>query len=280
MVKTAENRKSANPVTQLTEITTIFLKSGDITHRISNEMPAPLTISGCVGENIQNTILSLPSRLPGGIIRINERSTWHKMDMTLVQQFPYFGLFLLLVLGAVGFPFPEDAVLILCGFMIHNAVVQPMPALVIVGFGMLTTDFFLYYVGRKYGRKIVSHKRFRRVISSRRLVRLKRLFEKWGVFVIFLGRHLVGLRSQIFLVAGVLKMPRIKFVLADAVSSAVTMTIMVGAGYWGGNTLEKIRYNMEDAGYALLILIFLIIVALVIWRMATQKIGEEAESGK
>jgi|WetSurMetagenome_2_1015567.scaffolds.fasta_scaffold00162_21 membrane protein DedA with SNARE-associated domain len=201
------------------------------------------------------------------------------MENIFVQQFPYLGLFVLLALGAVGFPFPEDAVLILCGIMIHTAAVQAAPALLVVSVGMLTTDYFLYHIGRKYGRKIVSHKRFRKIISPRRLVRLKRLFEKWGIFVIFLGRHLVGLRSQIFLVAGVLKMPRIKFVLADAGSSMITMSIMVGAGYWGGSTFEKLINNMEGAGYALLILILLALVALLIWRLASQKIGKEADPG-
>jgi membrane protein DedA with SNARE-associated domain len=202
------------------------------------------------------------------------------MDIVIVQQFPYFGLFLLLVLGAVGFPFPEDAVLILCGFMIHTDVVQPLPALIVVGIGILTTDFFLYHVGRKFGRKIVSHKRFRKIISSRRLVRLKRLFEKWGVLVIFLGRHLVGLRSQIFLAAGALKMPRIKFLLADAGSSLITMSIMIGAGYWGGSTFEKIRKNMEDAGYAIFVLLLIAIVALLIWWLAYHRIAEDVEPGK
>jgi membrane protein DedA with SNARE-associated domain len=202
------------------------------------------------------------------------------MDFSILQQFPYLGLFVLLALGAVGFPFPEDVVLILCGIMIHSAAVDAAPALVVVFIGILTTDFFLYHVGRKYGRKIVSHRRFRKVISARRLVRLKKLFAKWGVFVIFLGRHVMGLRSQIFLVAGVLKMPRIRFVLADAVSSAVTMSIMVGAGYWGGSTFEKIINNMEDAGFALMMLLVLALAAALLWRVAAQKIGHEAGNGK
>jgi membrane protein DedA with SNARE-associated domain len=201
------------------------------------------------------------------------------MDMFIVQQFPYFGLFLLLMLGAIGFPFPEDAVLILCGFLIHNNVVQAAPALVVVACGMLVADFFLYHIGRKYGRKVVSHKRFRKILSARRLVRLKKKFDKWGALVIFLGRHLVGLRSQIFLVAGVLKMPKLKFVLTDAVSSVVTMSIMVSAGYWGGNTCERIMHDMEDAGSALLILVLISIVALLIWRLAVYRIGRDSEQG-
>jgi membrane protein DedA with SNARE-associated domain len=200
------------------------------------------------------------------------------MEITIVQHFPYFGLFILLVLGALGFPFPEDAVLILCGFMIHNDTLQPVLALLVVSFGMITTDYFLYHIGRKYGRKVVTHKRFRRIISGRRLARLKKTFDKWGVLVIFLGRHLVGLRSQIFLTAGVLRMPRLKFVLADAFSSLFTMAIMVGAGYWGGNTLEMIKKNMEEAIYALIVLILIAVLAILIWRLAVSRIGEDAGS--
>jgi membrane protein DedA with SNARE-associated domain len=199
------------------------------------------------------------------------------MDPTIIHQFPYVGLFVLLVLGVIGFPFPEDAILILCGFLIASGVVKPTPALIVVASGMLMTDYFLYYVGRKYGRKVVAHRRFRKIISARREVRLEKIFRRWGVLAILLGRHLVGLRSQIFLVAGILRMPRARFVLADAASSIVTMTIMVGAGYWGGNTLDLIKKDMKEAQYALLILIAIIAVALLIWRIAVGKLRSDED---
>lgn len=199
------------------------------------------------------------------------------MDPTIIHQFPYVGLFVLLVLGVIGFPFPEDAILILCGFLIASGVVKPAPALIVVASGMLMTDYFLYYVGRKYGRKVVAHRRFRKIISARREVSLEKIFRRWGVLAILLGRHLVGLRSQIFLVAGILRMPRARFVLADAASSIVTMTIMVGAGYWGGSTLDLIKKDMEEAQYALLILIAIIAVALLIWRIAVGKLRNDED---
>ena len=199
------------------------------------------------------------------------------MDPTIIHQFPYVGLFVLLVLGVIGFPFPEDAILILCGFLIASGVVKPAPAVIVVASGMLMTDYFLYYVGRKYGRKVVAHRRFRKIISARREVRLEKIFRRWGVLAILLGRHLVGLRSQIFLVAGILRMPRAQFVFADAASSIVTMTIMVGAGYWGGSTLDLIKKDMEEAQYALIILIAIIAVALLIWRIAVGKLRSDED---
>lgn len=164
---------------------------------------------------------------------------------TLVEHFPYIGIFLLLVLGDMGLPFPEDATLILSGFLIVQKVTKPLTTLLVVYSGLLLTDFSLYWVGKKYGRRVVEHKRFRRIISSDRLLRLEEKFKKWGIFVIFIGRHFLVVRSQIFLVAGVMKMPALKFLMADAASAILTITLMVGIGYLGGNSIQVLQKDVK-----------------------------------
>ncbi len=173
-----------------------------------------------------------------------------------IEHFPYIGLFLLLLLGGVGLPIPEDTTLILCGFLISSLVIKPIPAVLTVYAGLLLSDLSLHFFGRKYGRQIVSHKRFRKWISPERLSLLEGKFNRRGVLIILLGRHLVGLRAQIFLVSGVLRMPTLKFLLADGISSVFTMGIMVGAGYLGGNSLRILRRDvtrLEHVGILLLI---------------------------
>src|SRR4030066_632030 len=88
---------------------------------------------------------------------------------TFINHFPYLGIFLLLILGEIGFPFPEDATLILGGFLTAHGVIKPLPAFSVLYLGLLITDFSLYLVGKKYGRSVVEHKRFRKIISSDRL---------------------------------------------------------------------------------------------------------------
>jgi membrane protein DedA with SNARE-associated domain len=179
----------------------------------------------------------------------------------LIEHFPYMGLFLLLILGGIGLPFPEDTTLILCGFLIATQVIKPIPALLVVYAGLLITDFSLYFVGKKYGRKIVTHKRFRKIVSPERLAALEDKFNKKGILVILIGRHLVGLRAQIFLAAGVMRMSALKFIMADAISAILTMAIMVGAGYIGGNNLEIIKRDItryEHIGILLVIILLTI----------------------
>ena len=179
----------------------------------------------------------------------------------LVDQFPYSGLFILLTLGAFGFPFPEDATLILCGFLIATHVVIAVPALLVVYTGLLLADLILFYFGRKYGGMIVTHKMFRKIISAKKLAHLKSKFDKWGVLFIILGRHIIVLRAQLLITAGVMRMSVAKFLITDAITIPVTMVIMIGMGYMGGNSLQIIKRDItriEHWGILLIIILFAI----------------------
>jgi membrane protein DedA with SNARE-associated domain len=168
------------------------------------------------------------------------------MDQTtsLIQPSPYMGIFLLLILGTLGLPFPEDTTLILSGFLMAQDIIQSLPALFIIYPTLLMTDFLLYWIGKRYGRRVVEHKIFHRILSLNRLLTLEGKFQKWGIWVVFFGRHLLGVRAQIFLAAGVMRMPARKFLLADALSALITMAIMIGIGYLGGSRIQIFREDL------------------------------------
>ncbi len=178
---------------------------------------------------------------------------------TLVEHFPYIGIFILLILGGIGLPFPEDATLILSGFLMSQKVTKPLPTLMVVYSGLLLTDFSLYWVGKKYGRKVIEHKRFRQILSAEKLLTLEEKFKKWGIYVVLVGRHFLGIRAQIFLAAGVMRMSTLKFIMADAASAILTMTLMVGIGFLGGNSLQVLQKDVkriEHIGILILAILF------------------------
>lgn len=181
---------------------------------------------------------------------------------THIENFPYLGMFVLLILGGVGLPFPEDATLIMCGLLISTQVVRPIPALLTVYAGLLIADLTLHFIGRKYGRQIVTHRRFRKIISPERLSYLEEKFNQRGVLFILMGRHFFGLRAQIFLVSGVMRMPSLKFLLADGFSSIFTIALMVGAGYLGGNSLGVLKRDLSRIEH---IGILLLVTALIVY---------------
>lgn len=152
-------------------------------------------------------------------------------SLSFIQQFHYVGLFALLILGGVGFPFPEDITFILTGILLSNDVIEPIPAFLTVYSGLLIADLILYSAGRKYGRKVAMLKPFRRMLTPERFMRLEYKFATRGTSYILFGRHLAGLRAQLFLVAGVMRMPVLKFLTADAFSAIFSVLIWGGAGY-------------------------------------------------
>jgi len=185
---------------------------------------------------------------------------------SFINHFPYFGLFILLILGGIGFPFPEDATLLLSGFLMAQAVIQPFPAFWVVYSGLLITDFFLYSAGRKYGRRLVEHRRFQRILSPDQISKLEEKFKKWGTYVIFFGRHILGFRAQIFLVAGVMRMPAVKFLIADAISALITIGLWGGIGYLGGNSIQILKNDIKRIEHiAIVFLMILLVTGIFFW---------------
>ncbi len=185
---------------------------------------------------------------------------------SLVAQFPYPGLLLLLILGEMGLPFPEDTTLILAGFLVSQGVTRLVPTLLVVYVGLLITDFSLYLVGRKYGRKVFEHKKLRKILTPDRLSWLEQKFERRGVWVILVGRHVLGIRSQLFLTAGISRMSSIKFIFADAFSSIFTIAIMVGIGYFGGNSIEALKKDVSRIEHYAILAFILLLCAWFVFR--------------
>ncbi|MBI4765156.1 MAG: DedA family protein [Deltaproteobacteria bacterium] len=189
-----------------------------------------------------------------------------------IEHFPYLGLFLLLLFGGVGLPFPEDATLILCGFLISTQIVKPIPALIIVYAGLLIADLTLHFIGKKYGRQVVTHRRFHKLISPERLSFLEDKFNRRGILIILLGRHVAGLRAQLFLVSGIMEMPTLKFLMTDAVSSLLTMALMIGAGYWGGNSLKFLKQGLVRIEHIAILVVIIFILFYSIYRYLKPKL--------
>ncbi len=153
----------------------------------------------------------------------------------------------MLLLGGVGIPFfPEDATLILCGLLIQVDVIKPVQALIVVFAGIVIADYVIYTFGRKYGRMAITHRWFNRLLPPSKLFEIEKKFHRHGILIILFGRHLIGIRVQIILASGIMKMPRLKFILTDAFTSLFTIAAWVAVGYAGGHSLQDIGINMRN----------------------------------
>jgi membrane protein DedA with SNARE-associated domain len=175
-----------------------------------------------------------------------------------IEHFPYLGVFLLLILGTIGFPFPEDTILMLCGFLITQGVIRPVPIFLIVYPTLLLTDLVLYWSGRRYGRRVIEHRRFQRILSPERLRNIEEQFNRWGSLVIFFSA------------------PR--FLLADALSSLITLAVMGGIGYFGGSQIHMVMGNVARINRTLIIsLVSLLLCWFLFRRFRSDKVRMQSK---
>ena len=119
---------------------------------------------------------------------------------------------------------------------------------------------------------IITHRGFSKILSQQRLAFLENKFNKWGILFIFIGGRLIG---EIFLVAGILKMPRLKFLIIDALSSLLTVVIWIGLGYIGGHTLQIIREDIARIEHILIYFLVAMVISLffrhILWSKEKQR---------
>ncbi|HSR09842.1 MAG TPA: DedA family protein [Thermodesulfobacteriota bacterium] len=168
-------------------------------------------------------------------------SVKEKTITAIIAHSPYVGLFSLLMLGGIGIPFfPEDATFILCGALIAASMISTLPALLVSLFAVVTADLIIFHLGKKYGRQLVTHPRLRRLLPPEKFLKLEERFRKKGVYFLIFGRQVIGVRLQVILVSGIMKMPTLKFVLADALTAFVTIAVWTAVGYGGGHGLHSL----------------------------------------
>ncbi|MGC8938707.1 MAG: DedA family protein [Thermodesulfovibrio sp.] len=185
---------------------------------------------------------------------------------SIIEQFSYPGLFFLLILGGLGVPFfPEDLILIACGVMISIGIIKPVPAVLISYAGLIISDSMLYLAGRKFGRKILTNRRFEKILSPSKFFLIEKKFRRHSTLIMLLGRLLVGFRAQVFLLSGITKVSMAKFLIIDSVGSAVVLSIMVTAGYLGGKFLESVQKGMLYIEYIIGFLVVIAVILMIIY---------------
>lgn len=89
------------------------------------------------------------------------------------------------------------------------------------------------------------------------------MFNKKRALLVMIGGHLVG---EIFIVAGVMRMPLSKFLAADAIASVVTIAIWTGIGYIGGNSLQVIKKDVTRVEHIAILFVIILLLIYLLFR--------------
>src|SRR4051812_26065717 len=203
----------------------------------------------------------------------HHRAGESRLTEELIKQLGYVGIALILILGGLGLPIPEEAPVILAAVLSKGGKMIAPLALATCLVGVLVGDFVVYFLGYFYGEKVLSLRLTRRFLTRAREAQIKGYFHRHGFKILILGRFAVGFRTAAYLTAGILKLPVLKLFLTDLVAASLSTLLMFGLGYAFAHQIES---SFDQAKHWLMALVA---VTLGVWALhrfvkARQRAGQ------
>jgi len=150
----------------------------------------------------------------------------------------YLLIITVLVLTGSGLPIPEEVPIIAAGILSAHGRLDPYWAMAACLFGALAGDCVMYWIGYHFGRSVVrEHPRWAHFVKPEREAQIERMIEQHGLKVFFLARFLVGLRSPVYLSAGILRVPFRRFLMIDLVCATTVIGLFFSLSYKYGKDI-------------------------------------------
>jgi membrane protein DedA with SNARE-associated domain len=191
-----------------------------------------------------------------------------------LQTHGYVAITLVLILTGSGLPIPEEVPIIAAGVLAAEGVLQyPWLALGCCLFGAIVGDAIMYWIGYHFGRGVLrEHRWWARFVTPRRECKVEQMFERHGLKVFFVARFLVGLRSPVYLTAGILRVSFRRFVAIDLICASAVVGTFFGLSYVFGEHIAKL-VRQAELWMTVAAVLVVAAIALYLWRRYRRRHG-------
>jgi membrane protein DedA with SNARE-associated domain len=134
----------------------------------------------------------------------------------------------------------------------------------------------MYAIGRQFGHRVLrEHSLWARLVKPHREAQMQRMIQRHGLKVLLLARFLVGLRSPVFLSAGILRLPLRRFLLIDVFCASAVIGLFFGLSYAYGETIAN---WIRDAEVVLTIVVVFLAIAAAVYFWRRRRLTTPVES--
>lgn len=180
----------------------------------------------------------------------------------LIERFTYLAIFGVLLLCGMGLPLPEEVPVLTAGVLASTGHLRPWWALGTCLFGILAGDSFIYYLGWRWGPRVLEHRQARRLLTAERQQKIMEYFQRYGARIIFIARFLPGIRAPLFLTVGMMRVPFWLFFAMNGSAALLGVPLCFWVGYYFTDKMEEILNLRDKAHYWGL---SLVAIGLVLW---------------
>jgi membrane protein DedA with SNARE-associated domain len=177
------------------------------------------------------------------------------------------------VLEAMCIPISSELTFLLGGAIASGGVAgthqHPSLALVIIlgTIAELVGSYVSYGVGRAGGRPLVRRWGKYVLVSEADVARAERFLVGRGVWAVPVARMLPFVRAFASIVAGLVDIPPVRFGVLSLIGTVVYVVALSSIGYSLGSEWSKINHGLTQAGYVLVAVVVVAIIAFVLYRL-------------
>ena len=204
--------------------------------------------------------------------------------MDTFAQYGYLGVFAALMASGFGFPIPEELPILTAGGLVgHADTLAPGETLLnpqrlrwwimvpVCILGVVVGDGALYGIGRVWGPRILANAWVRRRVPPDKQAAIEKNFHDRGIMILLTARLTPGIRTPIFLMAGVLRVPMGRFLLADGLYAIPGVNIMFWLSYFLFDQVMEAYHAAERYRAIAMIGVLSAVIGVVLYRILTNR---------
>jgi membrane protein DedA with SNARE-associated domain len=186
-----------------------------------------------------------------------------------ISHYGYAGIFVLLVLGIVGLPVPDETMLTLAGYLVFRGQLKAFPTAVAALGGTMcgiTLSYVLgfttgYYLLHRYGRRVR--------LTPEKIDRVHTWFKRVGGLTLTFGYFVPGVRHLTAYVAGASKLEYPVFAAFAYTGSLLWTTTFLALGYFLGENWPK---GLSRERNVALVGCAVVLVLVLVWRLRERRL--------
>ena len=211
----------------------------------------------------------------------------------------YAGVAVTLILAGFGAPIPEEIPIVTAGAMVgHDAndvktdqahgalgggpafylappngpVTKWWVMLPICIAAVVVGDCVIFLAGRFGGDRLLKSSWVqRRMLPAESRTKIEANFHKYGILILLGARLTPGIRTPVFLMAGILRMPVRRFLLADMLYAIPGVNLLFWLSYWFTDQFVEAIHAVERHRPMIVVAVLSAVIGLLVYKFATSR---------
>ncbi|MBE9917055.1 DedA family protein [Paenibacillus donghaensis] len=167
------------------------------------------------------------------------------MAVDFISQYGYLAVVLLMGLGIVGLPVPDETMMIFLGYLSSMKILNYAFSIVFSFIGSILGMTVSYLIGNKIGYAIIEKYGKWIGLTPKRYEKVKAWFSKYGIWTLLFSYFIPGIRHAAGYISGISSMPFKKYLLICCTGAVIWTILFISIGYFvGEHFISSFKINL------------------------------------